>query len=163
MELGALVCVPKQPRCALCPIAGLCLAKAAGREMCLPVKAAKRARRVAHMVVLLIRNPAGELLLRRRTERLLQGMWVFALAETGHTPGVADAEAFLQAHGFRRTSMEPLGDAVHVFTHLEWHMTGYLCRVEEEAAPEGYQFVPPEVMRGLAIPSAVSFYRAAAL
>jgi len=153
MELGALVCVPGNPRCGECPVAAFCEAKKTGREVDLPVKAKKAPRKIVDVLVLLVMNRQGEILVRRRTERLLQGLWEYVLAE-----GQELTEAVLSALGLSCTVTEPLGNAVHVFTHLEWHMTGFRCQVDAIAAPEGYEFVPLPVLAGLVLPSALSYY-----
>jgi len=153
MELGALICVPGQPRCNVCPVAAFCEAKKIGREVELPVKAKKAPRKILDVLVLLVVNSAGEILVRRRTERLLQGMWEYVVAEDAPSP-----EAVLCGLGMECNAAEPLGSAVHIFTHLEWHMTGYHCIVDADSAPEGYEFVPLPVLADLALPSALAFY-----
>ena len=155
MELGALVCVPKNPRCAECPVSDFCEARRGGREKDLPIKAKKPPRKVQDMTVLLVINEAGEILVRRRTERLLQGLWEYVLAE-----GYVDAAEMLQAWGFADAAIEDAGRAVHVFTHLEWHMTGCRCAVQGRDAPKGYEFVPLAVLESLALPSALSAFTA---
>jgi len=153
MELGALVCVPGNPRCTECPVAAFCEGKQNGREKELPVKSKKKARRVLDVTVLVVANPVGEILVRRREERLLQGLWEFVLAE-----GQTEPEAVMAGLGLTCLEAVSAGAAVHVFTHLEWHMTGWRCQAAEADAPEGYQFVPLAVLRELALPSALAFY-----
>jgi len=153
MELGALVCIPKNPRCDICPITGFCAARLCGRETLLPVKAQKKARRQLKMTVLLVTNPDGEILVRRRTERLLNGLWEYVLAESAR-----DAADMLDELGLTCTQITPVGGAVHIFTHLEWHMKGFHCAVAEREAPEPYRFVPIPVLGELALPSALSYY-----
>jgi len=155
MELGALVCVPGNPNCGECPVSAFCEARQAGCETALPVKAKKPPRRVQEMTVLLVTNEAGEILVRRRTERLLQGLWEFVLLE-GHV----DAAESLRVWGFADGSVTGAGSAVHVFTHLEWHMAGWRCAVRGHVAPEGYEFVPVPVLRSLALPSALAHFTA---
>ena len=153
MELGALICVPGKPRCGDCPVAAFCEARKAGQEVELPVKAKKAPRKCLDITVLLVVNARGEILVRRRTERLLQGMWEYLLAE-----GKQEPARVLADWGMECASVEPLGSTVHIFTHLEWHMTGYRCRTNASDAPEGYAFVPLPVLNELALPSALSFF-----
>lgn len=42
MDLGATVCIPGQPRCEICPLCGVCMAKAAGRETEIPLRVVKK-------------------------------------------------------------------------------------------------------------------------
>ncbi|GIU80224.1 MAG: A/G-specific adenine glycosylase [Bryobacteraceae bacterium] len=76
MELGATVCLPRQPKCLLCPWQDLCQARRRGLEAELPVKARRRQpERVALRLALIVDR--GRLLLRRRPEdgRRLAGFW----------------------------------------------------------------------------------------
>ena len=152
MELGALICVPKNPHCAECPVSAFCEAKRVGRETVLPIKAKKKPRKILDLTVLLVVNDDGEILVRQRTERLLHNLWEFVLAEG------QSAEEILRDLHLNCTEITALGEAVHVFTHLEWHMTGFRCCVHDKVAPEGYQFVPIPVLQALALPSALAYF-----
>ncbi|MBQ6986716.1 MAG: A/G-specific adenine glycosylase, partial [Oscillibacter sp.] len=66
MELGATVCVPNgPPKCGECPVAGQCLGRARGTAETLPVRAAKKARRVEERTVLVLCR-GGKTALRKR-------------------------------------------------------------------------------------------------
>ncbi len=77
MELGATVCIPNgQPRCQDCPWKEACRARALGIAGELPVKQAKKKRRIEKKTVFLLWDEAGRLLLHRRDAKgLLAGMW----------------------------------------------------------------------------------------
>jgi len=117
MELGATVCLPRRPRCGLCPLAGDCRARAAGRAEALPRRAPKRARPTRRGVAFWLTRPDGAVLLRRRPENgLLGGMmevpstpWRGAAwnaeAARGHAPCAADWRALP-------------GRVTHAFTHF---------------------------------------------
>lgn len=76
MELGATLCLPRQPLCPLCPVSSECIARARGRETQLPVKL-RRTEPVRLAVTLLAIERAGRILLWRRQEdaRRLGGFW----------------------------------------------------------------------------------------
>lgn len=76
MELGATVCVPKQPNCPACPVAEYCAARAAGSQNDLPVKA-RGGKKVQEKITLLWIERAGKALLRQRnaSESRLAGFW----------------------------------------------------------------------------------------
>ena len=78
MELGALVCVPKNPKCEQCPVATFCAARAQNRQNELPNKAAKPAPTPLFDACALALNESGEVLLRRRPDEAgvwWRGMW----------------------------------------------------------------------------------------
>ena len=74
MELGALVCVPRSPRCAECPVRSLCRAHATGRTAELPPVVRRRAPAVVRRAIVLLERD-GRVLVARREGRLLGGLW----------------------------------------------------------------------------------------
>jgi len=159
MELGACVCLPGgEPLCGQCPLGGVCRARALGIAGGLPVKAPKKPRRVEKLtVVRLRRQDTGELALRRRPDTgLLAGMW-----EPVTFPGALDAWKTLDAlfwMGFMALSMTTLPPAKHIFTHVEWRMTGFEAVVPGPGRmEEGARLVwvrPEELLGEYALPSA---------
>ena len=85
MELGATVCLPRNPQCRACPLATLCRARAVGTAGQLPVKLRKQERERLASVLLVVRN-RGRILLRRReaSARCMAGFW--ELPEPAHAP-----------------------------------------------------------------------------
>ncbi len=75
MELGALVCVPRDPNCAACPLQPGCAAFAAGRTKELPVKKPKVQRRRVTVVALWCDHEGRILLEQRPRDGLLADMW----------------------------------------------------------------------------------------
>ncbi len=141
MDLGATVCLPNgAPLCEACPLRALCIGYARGIAASLPVRTKKPARRAEEIGVLLLsRN--GRLALRRRPEKgLLAGLWELP------TDTLPDPPA----------GGEPCGEAKHVFTHVEWHMRGYILRCDRREA--GYVWVTREQRRALAVPGAFKYY-----
>ena len=68
MELGALVCFPREPRCDLCPAARDCVARASGDPLAYPAAAKTGAAPAPERHVLLIARRAGRVLLVPGTE-----------------------------------------------------------------------------------------------
>jgi len=130
MEIGALVCIPNGvPRCRSCPLAELCLAHAAGEEQEYPRKAAKKARVIEQKTVLVIRDDQKAALKKRPGRGLLAGMYEFPSLE-GHRTA-EEVIAYLAAGGIKALQIKPLTAAKHIFSHREWHMIGYMIRVDE--------------------------------
>ncbi len=130
MELGACVCIPNgEPLCGSCPLAELCLARGEGVQAEYPKKAGKRPRRIEEKTILVIRDENRAAIRKRPAGGLLGGMYEFpSLA------GFCTAEEvvrYLDANGIKVLRIQPLEDAKHIFTHREWHMAGYMVRVDE--------------------------------
>ncbi|MBR7057151.1 MAG: A/G-specific adenine glycosylase [Stomatobaculum sp.] len=124
MELGAVVCVPNgAPLCEVCPLRSCCRAFAAGTALSLPVKAAKKPRRIEERTILILRD-ADRFFFRKRPSRgLLAGLYEFP-----GFPGRLSPEEALDAArrlGADPVRIAPLPEGKHIFTHVEWHMTAY--------------------------------------
>ena len=117
MDLGAVLCTPRRPRCVLCPWREACAAVAAGSAEKLPVQAAKPERPLRYGVAFWLRRPDGAVLLRRRPEQgLLGGMIELPSTEWRGEPWRAD-EAIQTAPV--ETAWAPLpGTVQHGFTHF---------------------------------------------
>lgn len=152
MELGATVCLPNgAPRCADCPLQHLCLGCHHGNAAMLPVRAAKKARRVENRTVLLARCGPLVGIRRRPAKGLLAGLWELPALEGHLSP--EETRAALATQGWQVQKLLSLRPAKHIFTHVEWHMNGYY--IELAAPPAGLTFVSPAALRAdYALPSA---------
>ncbi|MDO4861376.1 MAG: A/G-specific adenine glycosylase [Eubacteriales bacterium] len=153
MELGETVCIPNgDPLCDVCPAASLCRARAAGDPTQYPVRSAPKARRIEERTVLLL-HCGGKYAIRRREEKgLLAGLWEFPSCEGTLTPEEI-AVKFPAA-----LSISPCGSAKHIFTHVEWHMTGWRVELAEEAP--GYVWETAErIKTAYSFPTALKAYR----
>ena len=165
MELGALVCLPNgEPLCAQCPWGNICLARKQGRQALLPVKAPRKTRRtLPYTAALVLRaGPQPALLLEQRpSSGLLAGLWQPLLFEG--TLGQADMRRALAARGVQGLAKGALSlpPAKHVFTHLEWHMTGWCFFCTQDAPlPAGCAFAAPDQLAAqYAVPGAFRAYR----
>lgn len=157
MELGETLCIPNgEAKCADCPLRGQCRACLSGAVERYPVKAAPRARRVEERTVLLLRC-GGRCAIRRREEKgLLAGLWEFPNLEGSLTQ--TQIRTLLTEQGAAPGAIVPCGGAKHVFTHVEWHMNGYVVDCGREA--EGYLWkTAEEIGEEYSIPTAFRFYR----
>lgn len=131
MELGATLCKPA-PLCDKCPVRAFCDATDAGDADALPVKASKAPQRVIPRGVALVF--CGErVLVSRREERLLCGMWCFPGFD--HAETAREVEKELRKMGVNARFVEIAGNARHVFTHIIWEMT--LFRFEASSMEKG--------------------------
>lgn len=90
MELGALVCLPRSPRCEECPLADACQARAEGRQEDFPVRARKQTVRTRHFVYLYPRHERRIFLHRRGGGDIWQGLYEPLLLEFDHRPDFAE-------------------------------------------------------------------------
>ena len=108
MDFGALRCTPSSPRCEACPLAGQCLALAAGTVAARPVKQGKTRVRDRWFNYLHVSSGDRTLLRRREGRDIWQGLYEFPLIET---EGPAELPELVRLPQFR----ELLGDA-------PWHL-----------------------------------------
>ena len=159
IELGAIVCVPNGPaKCHECPVAHLCEARQKDIIMELPKKAPKKARSIENKTVLLIKDGEKIAIRKRPKKGLLAGLYEFLNVE-GHLSEDKVLE-LVKSYDLAPLFIQKLEDSKHIFTHKEWHMTGYAVRVEElEEETDGLLFVEREtVEKEYPIPSAFGAY-----
>ncbi|WP_448586342.1 A/G-specific adenine glycosylase [Thermaurantiacus sp.] len=143
MDLGSLVCVPRTPRCDLCPVARGCSARAAGLERALPVRPPRRPRPRRSGVAWWIEAGGGVALVQRPPRGLLAGM--FALP--GSDWSEASHEVPLPFPGPWRHAAEVVR---HGFTHFELALRVAAIRLPERPSlPFAVTWVPPDRIAGL--------------
>lgn len=152
MELGATVCLPNgAPRCAECPLAELCAGRREGIAAGLPVKPGRKPRRIEPRTVFLLRCGDRIALLRRPGSGLLAGLWEFP--NTAGSLTVTEAAEWMAGQGIFAERIIATGGAKHVFTHLEWHMSGFLADCKAENG--GFHWVTrDELEREISLPTA---------
>ena len=128
MDLGATICLPNgTPLCRNCPAVRLCLAHEYGTEQNYPVKTALKARRKEKRTVLLLSCGDCIAIRKRPAKGLLAGLWEYPNYDgklTKHT-----VRTHLEAEGFHILDIAPLPAARHIFSHIEWDLTGWAVRV----------------------------------
>lgn len=139
MELGATLCLPREPLCSDCPVQPYCLARQRGVERERPVQRARIARRERTFIAAYIARGDRLLLLRRRPEGLLGGLWELPNTELG--PGEGDAEALQRLLQELSLGVSEIGEALGTIRHAYSHFTAlvrlYRCATLGEASPAG--------------------------
>lgn len=162
MELGAVVCIPNgMAKCQECPLSAICRAYQADRVMEFPVKSKKKPRSIEKKTVLVIRDENRAAIRKRENKGLLAGLYEFPTLE-GHKTS-DQVVSYLKEIGLHPIFIKQLEPSKHIFTHKEWHMTGYVVRVDElmpiEGKSPGFLFVDPkETEERYPIPSAFTAY-----
>ena len=178
MELGSLVCQPA-PKCDQCPVGSFCDACGAGDADALPVKQKKAPQReVARGVALVFYQK--KVLLYRRTERLLQGLWCYpgfdGIASGKTFDGIKSCMAVderksgeiisevksgeavekeLRALGISARFIQNVGQARHAFTHIIWNMELLHFEADSASCPEGWRWADEKEIALLPLPTAV--------
>jgi len=154
MDLGAAICTPKKPACALCPLNDGCAARERGDQESFPRKAPKKTgtlRRGAAFVV----TRGDELLVRTRPEKgLLGGMTEVPGSEwfAAHDDNVALKQAPV-LKGIARWHRKA-GVVTHVFTHFPLELVVYTAKAPARTrAPEGMRWVPLATLADEAFPN----------
>lgn len=136
MELGATVCLPNgAPQCGNCPWQGFCEAACRGLWEEIPVKSKAKPRKIEEKTVFIIRDGEKIVLRKRPARGLLAGMYEFPNT-SGH---LTEEEAILwvKEQNLSPIRIQKLDPAKHIFSHVEWHMAGYVVRVDELSEEKG--------------------------
>jgi A/G-specific adenine glycosylase len=158
MDLGATICTPKKPACALCPWNAACVAHARGEAELFPRRAPKREGALRRGAAFVARRADDCVLLRTRPARGLLG----GMTEVPTTAWAADfdeatalAEAPLFGASQKSVAWRKIASVVrHVFTHFPLELTVYRTELPcQAAAPEGTRWVPISRLGGEALPS----------
>lgn len=162
MDLGATICTPKRPACALCPWMTPCRARAAGVQETLPRKLPKREGELRRGAAFVVVRRDGTVLLRTRPPKGLLG----GMSEVPTSEWRADydvAKAVLDAPLDARWQRLP-GFVRHVFTHFPLELSVQVAKVASgTAAPQGARWVPLTALGDEALPTLMRKVLAAAL
>jgi A/G-specific adenine glycosylase len=154
MDLGATICSPKRPACALCPWNESCLAFARGDQETFPRKAPKREGKLRRGAAFVVVRADGRVLLRSRPEKgLLGGMSEVPGSEWSHD--FDDAQALRAAPRLKGAKWRKLTGLVrHGFTHFPLELTVFVAQVARGTlALKGARWVKIDDLPGEALPT----------
>lgn len=145
MDLGAMICVPRNPRCLVCPVMDLCRARANGTQNQRPARLPKKTvPHVVHAAAVILEN-GRVLLVRRPSTGLLGGMWEFPNGPVDGDPVDGLAEAVMVAYGLRlnrKRRPQLLGVVQHGYSHFRVTMHAFSCDVVSIPRGTNFQWVP---------------------
>ena len=135
MDLGAMICVPKNPRCLICPVMELCRARQNGTQEQRPVISPKKdVPHYVHAAGVIIKR--GKVLLAQRPSKgLLGGMWEFPNGRVNGDPAKELVKALktgykLRLRVKRRRNIQnkkALGVVQHAYSHFKVTVYAYEC------------------------------------
>lgn len=148
MELGALVCRPKNPDCLSCPVVSHCKAYREGEPTRYPFKGKKTAVKAVKLPVIWLQHPVLGVLMKQQNQKgIFKGLWCL--------PALSETLPFAMHNQGLLTQVE------HTLTHRQLSLEVYRCSpvgVNEtgafEVLPEGWAWVHPDENKTYAIPVA---------
>ena len=179
MELGALVCLPRNPQCTACPLQNECLAAEQGRTAEIPVRRPKAPRKIVDVSALWLESPDGLWIKQRSREGLLGGLWQLPAVETERPAGVGPTpeeelriveKLYTQVAtdwvasdrvAERKLEFVLIAQERHIFSHLEWYVRVWRPLLIEPGPPAiqngeyaigSYRCVPRCELDSLAVP-----------
>lgn len=159
MELGARICVPRNPRCGECPVQKHCLAFQRGTQELRPVRKARKAIPFHETVALVIRRNGRYLLAKRPAKGLLSGLWEFP---GGKVESGESHEATLHRIASEQLAVDvKVGGLVavvdHAYSHLKVRLSLYACALAKgkpkATAHDDLRWVPREEFEQYAFPN----------
>ena len=136
MDLGAMVCLPNgAPKCEGCPLFDQCLAGQHQTWTEYPFKKSAKPRRIEDRTVLLFLDGVHTAVRKRPKKGLLAGLYEFP-----NFDGVlSEKEALSEAEkcGVMPIHIQALPPYKHIFSHVEWHITGYAIKIAENDMEQG--------------------------
>lgn len=151
MELGALICTPRNPKCQICPISHSCQGKAAPDKF--PVKKATKKIPVERRLVLIINWQGKRLLLKRPETGLMAGFWEYPnLLINIRGDEINQACEWTKQELGIALNFEFIHNTIHVYTHLRWELEIYKTEwlfKKPPHTPENGQWFTAEQERAL--------------
>ena len=161
MDLGATICLPKNPRCLLCPLMEMCESRAKGTQEQRPVlKPKKETPQYVHAAGVIVRrigraasshrpqrgkggNPPREevLLAKRPSKGLLGGMWEFPNGRVEGEPAEELESALETGYRLKVQRGEALGAIQHAYTHFQVTVHAYRCELVSISKKDGLKWV----------------------
>lgn len=162
MDLGSSICLAKGvPRCQCCPCHPFCAAYLNDLTDSLPKRTPKKRRRIEKRTIIVLSSADRIWIQQRPPKGLLAGLWEFL-----NLPGQMtqkDVQIHLKSHSVPVRNVKPFGTTTHLFTHLEWKMTGFYVDV---SAPEslnglsnGRWVTVEDLKTTYSLPSALHYFR----
>ncbi len=141
MELGALICTPRAPRCGDCPVKRHCLARLRGTLSQRPPRRARPSVPHHEVVIAYLRDARGRVLLTQRPERgMLGGLWELpgGKVEPGETLEAALRRELREELGLTRVRLErPRGSVRHAYSHFTVRLHLFDVRLSAPCARPG--------------------------
>ena len=147
MDLGAAICLPKNPRCLICPLMEFCKARQNGTQNERPVrKPKKELPHYVHAAGVILRR--GRVLLAKRpADGLLGGMWEFPNGRMDGDPAIGLVKALKTGYGLKVQRKEALGSVQHTYTHFKVTVHVFRCELVEMSNDKNLKWVRADELK----------------
>jgi len=153
MELGALVCTPRNPQCQICPVKKLCVAFAENRTEELPNLGKREAATARHFVAFVIERD-GKFLVRQRQAGIVNAhLWEFPNFEINGAKFSAE-EVFKTEFGLAAKDFSPLATVKHSITRYRMTLEAFHVRLKNSPKKSFGVWLSPKEFDSLAFSSA---------
>ncbi len=155
MELGATICIPNGvPRCNICPVSSICEAYQKGLLATLPIKTKKQQRKIITKVVFLYMYKNQIAIQKRPDHGLLASLYEFPNIDC--SMNLDEVKTYLKQENITYENISFIGKYKHIFTHLEWHMDGYLIHLNKKIKDKYVWVSLEQLNRTYSLPTAFS-------
>ena len=150
MELGALVCLPRRPRCGACPVSIFCQSMRRGTIEIRPVRARRPPMQAVEVVAGVISRGERIYIQQRLPDTPWGNLWEFpgGHVEAGEPPEEAVRREIREETGFRVKEIVALGQVRSQFTHHRITLHAFACRLQGRRttptlkAAQAYRWLP---------------------
>lgn len=141
MDLGATVCLPKNPQCVICPVMELCKSYKNDAQELRPVrKPKKEVPQYVHAAGVILRGKKV-LLAQRPSDGLLGGMWEFPNGRVNGNPARELAKVLRAAYKLKVQKKEALHVVQHAYTHFKVTVHAYLSELSASSDLKNFKWV----------------------
>lgn len=145
MDLGARICLPKNPRCLICPLMKLCKARKNGTQNQRPVlKPKKVVPQYIHAAGVIV-NRERVLLAQRPPKGLLAAMWEFPNGRVTGDPAAGLAKALNTGYNLKlraKRKKEVLTTVQHAYTHFKVTVYAFQCELQSMPQNGNLKWIP---------------------
>jgi len=160
MEFGALVCTPKNPECASCPIQEYCRAWKAGTALNRPVKKKKQQTIEIIMSCAIIENEGKFFIQQRQDDDVWGGLWEFpgGRLKNGESAAEAAKRELYEETEMKAVDLVSFETVTHYYTRYRVTLHSFFCATSDDSKPklhaaQQYRWVSLEGLSSYAFPS----------
>ncbi len=139
MEIGALICTPKNPQCGNCPLSERCEAKKQNTQLELPVKKERKMQFKLHRIVLVLQHEQ-EFLVSKQNTNLMKDLYEFLYFEIESSKPIVDHPQFESISKYSDETIE-LPIVKHSFTNFRVTLQPHIVKLSKKMNIEHYEWM----------------------